>query len=357
MYPNAFKNNNIVKWFCVYAAILVFYVLIGKKLTIGIGSVEDGKKIFIEFAYIFPAIGIYSILNYLKDEVLNRKLMYLSFIFLYCSFLVAVPLMLQYNNIREALGESRSDESLSVPGLPSYQLMHAYTFAIPVLCYLVKSSSSFRKKIVSIALLIVLCFVIYDTFVTTSLVLMVFILLVAFFYNGSNNSLIILGAVLGFIFLFWEIGAFAPLFDWIAPFFDGTPAEGKIEDFRLASAGVEVQGSNLEGRENIHAISWNAFIINPIWGSYPVGGHSQLLDRFGGMGILAGVPYVMIIISFAKYTIQRFTTLLGRACYLIGVFCVFVFLYTKGLWGCEGWLMSMVLMPYGILCLESLKTK
>ena len=64
LYPKAFVNNTFY-WFVAYAAILGIYLLVGKRLTIGIGSVADSRKILIEFAYILPTISIYSILNHL----------------------------------------------------------------------------------------------------------------------------------------------------------------------------------------------------------------------------------------------------------------------------------------------------
>ena len=93
LYPKAFSNN-MMTWFWIYAGVLGIYVIIGKPLTIGIGSVADNKKIFIEFAYILPAIGIFSIFDYLKDFELAKKYFIWSNIILYASFVVAVPLML-----------------------------------------------------------------------------------------------------------------------------------------------------------------------------------------------------------------------------------------------------------------------
>ena len=72
LYPNAFKNK-LFYWFLVYAAVLTTYVLTGRDLTIGIGTVDDEKKIFIEFAFVLPAIAIFCVLYYLKDEHVNRR--------------------------------------------------------------------------------------------------------------------------------------------------------------------------------------------------------------------------------------------------------------------------------------------
>lgn len=36
----------------------------------------------------------------------------------------------------------------------------------------------------------------------------------------------------------------------------------------------------------------------------------------------------------------------------VGIIAAFIFLYQKGNWGCEAWLIFMVLMPMGILVYE-----
>ena len=66
LFPSAFANKVFV-WFSIYALVLIVYLFLGRPLTIGIGSVVDSKKIFIEFAYILPSISILSILLYLND--------------------------------------------------------------------------------------------------------------------------------------------------------------------------------------------------------------------------------------------------------------------------------------------------
>ena len=46
LYPKAFANR-VIYWFIVYIAVLVLYVLLGKPLAIGIGTVADSRKLLI----------------------------------------------------------------------------------------------------------------------------------------------------------------------------------------------------------------------------------------------------------------------------------------------------------------------
>lgn len=350
LYPQAFANKTVV-WFGVYALLLTIYIFAGRPLTIGIGTVEDSKKIFIEFAYILPTLGIFSILYYLKDLTLIRRVIVWSAVILYLSFIVAVPLMTQYNSLRSALDES--DQELGIPGLPGYSLMHAYTLFLPVMCYAVKRFKG-KRELLFLAALAVLCFVIYDTFVSASLFLMLAILFFTFFYNERSSSVfwIIFGFLAVIFIVLYEMGLFILLIDWVYPLFEGSPVAGKLIDIQASMYAGEVVGGNLVGRQELHAISWNSFFKNPLFGTSVVGGHSVLIDRLGGMGLVVFVPFAMMIITAIQRLTELYATSFARMFYMAGVIAGVLLMYEKGLWGCESWLMFFVLMPFGILLYE-----
>ena len=351
LFPKAFANMTFY-WFLVYALVLFFYLLLGRTLTIGIGSIADSKKILIEFAFILPAVSIFCILCYLKDEVLTRQLVNWSLGMLFVSFIVALPLMQQYGSIRAALDEQSED--LSVPGLPGYPLMHAYTLFLPVLCYGIKVFGG-RKKLWTALGLLVLCFVVYDTFVTTSLLLMISIILFTLLYSEKHKVLawIISGVVLTTIVIMYKAGVFISLIDWVMPAFEDTPVAFKLNDLKDSMVQGQVTGGSITGRMDYHDVSKESFFNNPIFGASRVGGHSSILDRFGGMGIVAGLPFLMIFISFIRQIVKQYKTKMAKAFFWVGIIAGFVFLYNKGLWGCEGWLVYTVLMPMGIYTIEN----
>lgn len=356
LYPKAFANKTFY-WFLVYALVLGLYVIVGKDLTIGIGNLEDSKKILIEFAYIMPTISIFCILKYLDDINLTRKMVNWSIGLLFVSFIVTVPLMLRYGSIREAQRLSDQGISISVLGLPSYSLMHAYTLFLPVFCYGVKVFSG-RKKWLLLLGLLVLSFVVYDTFVTTSLVIMIVMLIFTIFYSDNRSVFfLVFGGLAIVIYVLYKAGFFISLIDWMMPTFEGTVVEPKLVDFRDYMMHENIEDGAIMGRQNLHTISWNSFYQNPFFGTSIVGGHSSLIDRFGGMGIVAGLPYLMIFITFVRQMVRQYTTKKAKTFFLVGIITGFVYLYEKGNWGCEAWLMYMVLMPMGILSLENTQSK
>ena len=351
LYPKAYINKAFY-WFLAYTFLLIMYFLVGRGLHIGIGSVNDSKKILIESAWILPSISIFSILCYLNDYNLTNKMVKWSIMILYISFIVTVPLMLKYNSIREALSIEQQ-EGFSVPGLPGYTLMHSYTIFLPALCYLFKTLQS-RKKVFAFWGLMALCFVIYDTFITTSLIIMIVVVLFTLTYSKNHTSqlwimLILLSIV---IYILYRLGFFISLIDWILPAFEGTSVEYKLNDFKESMIEGQLTGDSITGRVDFHDISINSFFTNPLFGGNRSGGHSSLLDRFGGMGIVVGLPYLFMFISIMKQLNKLYITKTAKMFFYVGIIVGAVFLYNKGLFGCEGWLMYTVLMPMGILSFE-----
>lgn len=352
LYSRAYSNDT-VKWFLVYAVALILYMLVGRPLSLGIGSIADSKKFLVEMAFILPSVSIFSVLVSMRDNELLNKLMKWSVMILFASFVVAVPLMLSYNSIREAMVEAENQDSLKVLGLPSYGLMHAYTLFLPVFCFLVKFCEG-KKKLLYFFGLAVLCFVIYDTFVTTSLVLMIAILIFTVLYSSKNQqqSLLVLIVATVFFFVLYEVGFFVTLIDLIMPFFEDTAVEPKLIDIKNSMMQGYVTGESITARQDHHAVSIESFLSNPIFGSSKSEGHSTLLDRFGGMGLVVGIPYIMIIISFVKKMSLMYKTKMAKSFFKIGVLVSFVYLYNKGNWGSESWLLLMVLLPFGLLAAE-----
>lgn len=346
LYPLAFKNK-ITLWFLIYAAVLLSFVLIGKPLTIGIGSVVDKKKILIEFAYIIPSISVFSVFYYLRDYKLTKTYVTWSTIILYASFIVAIPLMIKYSSLRVALSEEA--ETLVIPGLPSYSLMHAYTLFLPQMCYAIKYSNGI-KRWWNIVALLALCVVIYSTYVTTSLIVLLCVLFLTFIYSKKHSYLYFftLFFLLIVFFFLYELGVFVSIIDAIQPMFEGTSVEPKLNDLRASMVGGELQGESIMVRQRLHAISWNSFLENPLWGNGIAGDHSAILDRFGGMGILGGFPFLMIFISLYRTARRMYQSKSAKSFFLIGFLIGVVYLYEKGNWGAESWFVLSTMMPMAL---------
>lgn len=353
LFPNAFFNKTFF-WFLVYMFVLFFYIICKKPLTVGIGTVADTKKFVIEAAFILPALSIGLVLHYLEDEKLYRIISRWSVLLLYLSFLYILPILLANTNILR-MPEDKIDQDMvgSVSLLPSYSLMHAYVFGLPPICYAYKCIHS-RSRWLILGMVLLHVYVIIQTYVTTSLAIVFPFLLIFFLYSERYRSF----TFLMFIFLFailyilFQAGVFISLIDFLFPYFQGTPVESKLIDIKASMMVGELQGGTIDVRQNLHDISWNSFFQNPLWGTSIVGRHSSLIDRLGGMGLFAFIPFVMIIISFFRQIVKLVDESLAKLFLISGLIIIGLFLYMKGLFGFEGWLFLLVFLPTVIIDVE-----
>lgn len=356
LYPKAFANR-VIFWFIVYIAVLVLYVLLGKPLAIGIGTVADSRKLLIEMAYFLPSMSILSVIHYLKDYKVIRVISLSGLVFIIFSFLYLLPLMVFGNlSLRDALSLEMYQD-ITVTGVPGYALMHAYIIVLPGLLYAVKKFNMWQKWVM-LGVLVLFLFIIVNTYITTSLVITLAVIVFYLLYDVRNKvkSFLLIALVAFAISILHISGAILQVLDYSIEFFEGTAAQGKMEDFKLIYLTGDVESaSNVSGRSQIHAISWNAFANNVFFGSSPVGGHSSLIDRLGGMGLFAFIPFLMIIFSQLKRNLLFIRDKEQRAYYYLGFLSALTLLYTKGIFGQEGWLFLMVLMPGLIISFYSVR--
>lgn len=348
LFPAA-VNNIVFFWFLVYATVLALFVLSGKPLTIGIGSVVDTKKIFIEYAFFLPNFAIFSILYYLKDIRLYKFISFGGLAFLIFSFFYLLPILSANNLAMRDAHVMRMEQNINTPGVPGYPLMHAYILLVPAIFYGIKNTYN-RTKWMLIGVLFLVLYIILQTYVTTSLVITLGIIIIAILYDAENKVrsiffILVTGLV---VYILHLLGFFLQMFDVLIAFFDETSVQPKIEGFKYIYefGDVENSGRHITGRMNYHDMSWEAFYENIlIGGNSPVGGHSSLIDRLGGMGLVAFVPFVMIVVAQAKMLNKILMSPTEKLFYWIGWGAALMVLYQKGLFGQEGWLFLMVLLP------------
>lgn len=347
-YPTAF-NTDVTRWFLLYMGLIAAYVLFNRPLTIGIGTVADNKKIFIEAGFFLPSFAISSILFHLKDVRLYKIISYSGLGMLVFSFLYMIPLLLSNGVIMRDAHVLLVETNTLTPGIPIYTLMHAYLIILPAVLFGVLKLKGLRKVILYL-LLFLLLFIILHTYVTTSILITVIILIISLLYNPENilRSMVIIVFALLLVYLMNSTGFFIKVFDFLLLYFEGTAVEPKIESFKYIYEYGDVanSGDHITGRMNYHEMSLHAFSENYlIGGTSPVGGHSSLLDRLGGMGLLVFIPFFMLLWSLYKMQLHLFPKSAEKMYYIMGWITAGTVLYQKGLFGQEGWLFLIVLFP------------
>lgn len=360
LYPRAYTNP-VIYWFLAYATILAIYVLLGKPLTIGIGDVHDSKKIIIEYAFFLPSLSIFSILYYLNDFRIFKIISFFSLVFIVLSFSYLIPMILIKNTIlRDALYLAQYN-NIETFAIPNYSLMHAYIIALPAILYCLKTYKSWEKWVMMLAITVMSVFIIIHTYITTSIVVTFSVIVFALLFTEQNivKSFLFIFPLFFIIYILHLYGVFVQLFDSLIEYFNGTAVQHKIETFKYIYLNGYILdvGESITARMNYHAMSWKAFSENIlIGGSSPVGNHSSLIDRLGGMGLLAFIPFIMIILSQIKMSLKVLKNTEQRIFYYLGVVSAFAILYQKGLFGQEGWLFMMVLLPGIIIMFRNEKS-
>lgn len=346
LYPKAFVNK-ITAFGLIYLAVLFFYYAVGKELP-GFGAGENTPlmRIIMATAFIIPNLAIYDILYYLNSDKLYGYFCFMPIAFMIVSFVTFTPLIIGNNDVLRQVTYSGGEFSTN-PYLPHYSLLHAYVLIMPALILAVKLIKKKTRYLFLLAA-IYMSYVIVQSSIATTLVLAVVSIAFMLIYNENDTGKSMLRAVMfvGLFFVLIMVGIVDSIMNSIVDYYEGTASEGKMYMFRDMLLGNELQsGNSLDNRSNLHAISINAFYANPFFGSAPLGGHSCLLDRLGGLGLFGFIPYVVFLFSVFQETLRLFRSKSSKVAFYVVSFSVLLMLYEKGLFGQESWLLLLVLAP------------
>ena len=339
LYSRVIIRNKTFLWFLGYGVVAFLFILAGRQIKLDIGTSNSMYQLIIEYAFFLPSILMGIILTEMNDNSILKRLSLYSIVLLFISFVFILP---QLNTI-DLRTLTLMEENENVMGVMGYTLLHVYVVVFPVFIMACTCRKN-NKKIPYLALLILVFYIIIKSSITTTLLIAIGILLFSFGYY--NKSKFITTATFIFIIsiFLYLTGWIINILDWIAPFFEDTVVAEKIEDMRSSLLVGRTVGV-VSGRQNLHAISWNGFFSNIIIGGGTFGGHSCIVDRLACMGLLGFIPYVMIYISLIRQWKKIIVIHKYRYFYYLGIVAAGVLLYSKGLFGQEGNLFLMVLLP------------
>lgn len=352
--PRAFLNRGTV-WVVVYISYLFLSHYAGRKLPpLGIGDYENMRIITIESAFILPNIAIANVLLYYKNIKLYKWIAFAALSFILAEFLYLTPILLTYKNALRSVVENYVEIVTPIPGLPTYSLTHAYIMLLAPLLFgviVLKGKIKYLFAFLSLYFL----FVLFSSSVATNIFLACFLIIASFVLKNSGKTGFVSSSisflVIGFLLFF--SGLITELLNVVISALDGSSAQSKLIAFRDFLVNGEMASDTAFGeREGLHKISVDAFFSNPLVGSSPIGEHSSILDRLGGLGLLGFVPYAMIFYCMINRWFKNIKSKLAKTFYVLGLISAFLLLYQKGLFGQECWLLCFVLLPVIIIVVE-----
>jgi len=355
LYPSYVFQSRFMRCFWIYIAVLFMYCLVGHKFWInGLGENSLYHNLLIETAWTLPNLLICNVLLINKDKRLIKIIGLGSIALLFISFTTVLPTLMNSAGILRENLRVEDDMDQFNPMLPSYTLMSAYSFFFPVLCYGVIVSNG-RKKAFCLIMTAILFYVIYKTEITTSLLAVLIMIIYTLTYRENVVSMIFVSVVMGLIIiLLYQTGIILMFVEWLQRIYDGTVVASKLQGFHDSITGEKLQGNDIEVRIYYRQVSWDSFLHNPFWGGGKVMGHSSIIDRMGSMGLLGFIPWIIMLIDNVKTWYYSIEDKCGRFFYLGGIFIVFIFLYNKGLFSCEGFLFMIVILPSSIMAIKRL---
>ena len=354
LYPQALRSKTTL-WLILY--LFAFYILLTLRghVVVNMGSLTGTQQIFVEIGFILPSYMIMSILLYLKDERLNKIITLSSLAMFLISFIYLIPLLSEYRTLLRGQDNNKliGKGEISIQGLPTFSLMHAYIYIIPPILYAFKVFKGKLKWMSLIALLLFL-YIIYATYTTTILIVAVLCVIASLIYRNKGKSNTIVSLLLAFFafFFLYQTGAFNTILSDMNEIYEGTAVEVKISDFQNYMEGEELGGASIVGRDNAHQISWDSFFEDPLWGGGKAGDHSVLVDRLGTGGLFLFIPFIFLLITIAKIQFKGYKSPTTKFYYIMGLACVSIVMYSKGIFATEGWLCYCVLMPQMLLWIE-----
>ena len=350
--PNAFFNR-LSLWTFLYLAVLWSYTELGKQLPpMGIGNYDSRRIMIIESANILPAFAIFQHLRFYNNTKLYKWIAISSIVLIGLSLLYIIPMAMS-DNILLRKNEVRGEYHIF--GMPSYALTHAYMLIIPGLIYGMKQQDKIKKVLLFISLVLVLL-TIYYSYITTTFLISIALIALGLFYNEDNNKLILrIVSAIVLVVLVYSTGLFEWLLNGLVSVFDGTASQNKMIELRAMFMGQDIEGGVFDERHSLHMNSLKAFTTNVFLGDPEVGNHSTLLDRLGGLGLVGFIPFACMLWNQMR---SGYSFLCDKECkyyYLLSIGAVLVYMYNKGLFGGEGWLFLMVLVPSILTAFSNIK--
>ena len=293
--------------------------------------VFDNILVFLTMCIIFVArefykdglIGLYSILLcfypiFLSIFLINRnmfqfmkKLALSIMIMMLITGITSFIGLNIYPELARDLAAFSSDNIIRIStmyNVGGYDFTYCVVISIPIFCLLAeKKLSPLAKRILEILFAVVSIMFVVKTQYTTALLLAIVSYGMIIIIRKFDLKRLCVIAVLGFLVLSGFKGEIENGLSYMAMNIESQSISQRLNELSKTLEGKSVTGEDITERGNAYGKSINAFVENPILGTWvtsdnleKLGGHSTILDLMAGIGIIA---FLFIIYTF--YHIEK----------------------------------------------------
>lgn len=351
MCPRIILSNKTFIWGVIYV-IMLFVITRFHNVMLGYRSGGTDTWL-IETAFLLPSLALSAVLYQYHGSRLPNLIFWAFVVSFAISFIFIGPTLVFHRDMARFLtvvpanNLNLEDQALK-SGLWGYVGFHAIALCFVLYWGLYKYSSG-KTKIISLLISLAILFIVAQIAITTTFLYIIFVIIVLMYMRWKNNFVVIFGLVL--IGLTIVVLNAQEVLQWLLDVYKGSYMEPKIRDFIDIVGGGTKRHGTIEGRVDYQQQNIDAFLDTPIFGQTMVkgtGGHSSILTRFAGGGLICGIPYLMMIISlFLQWykLLPKFT----RPYYILTWIGAALLLYNKGLFGQEGFSVIAVILPATLL--------
>lgn len=358
LYPQLLLRNKFFKYALIYTLALLliasFHGLSKYSFAYGNG---DFDTVLIESAFLLPSVAISAILYEKNNQKLYSYVARIGLVSIILSIIYILPICLIDASAARLYAE-RSNSSIDIDATAmntarffwNYPMFHAIALLLPVYIVFSKVYVGKAKKIIWI-IPVSLFLVIFQSSIATTIFLSVASIIVAYNVLYNKNGKFVY--VVEFILLF-ALYIFLPaIIDALYEYYEGTAMEMKLQDITGLLTGGSDDNGSFSVRSIRHGQAWDCFLSSPIIGTYvPVNGHSTFLNRLGSAGLLGIIPYICFLYNNYKLHYRTLNTKLRPFLNLAWIGAV-VLIYSKGLFGQEGYCVILVLVPATLIWLQN----
>ena len=178
-------------------------------------------------------------------------------------------------------------------------------FVAPLLIYLYKQT---KKKIIVIPLVLSYICAFFSQYSILILFLAIITILIIFEkMNIRNKVIFIIGIFIFFLFVATNLNT---IFVWLISITQNHEViHRRIQEIYYATKTNSISiSSDIHIRQELYGKSWRLFLNNPFiggWFNSNVGGHSEILDLMGSMGLF-GILFLLIILWTVKKGIKSY---------------------------------------------------
>lgn len=248
-------------------------------------------------AMLWPILALIIAQN--NNKILARNALLLTLFVYSITAITTIYGCSLYSGASRLITDTYQDESyrnfLKSFNIGDYQFIYILALSTPVLLYFLRYRH--LGPLLTLPIIALSFYTIYTAEFTTALMFSVFSLILIFVPKSHSVKSFLIISSIALVIILFSSTFFIDLLQSISGIIDSEVMSTRISEMSESLRGERLgDEADLAVRIDVWQSSWDAFMKNPLWGTYGKGGgHSLILDTIGDFGFLG---ILALIISF-----------------------------------------------------------